>query len=97
MILLDTNVVTEAMKPEPHPSVGDWLDAQAAETLFVSSGINAELLLGIGALPRGKRKDRLAAALDGVLDLFAARTAGAGRQAVLTNSIGEKSRSKTVT
>ena len=28
MILLDTNVVSEAMKPEPYPSVRDWLDAQ---------------------------------------------------------------------
>ena len=73
MILLDTNVVSEAMKPEPHPSVRDWLDAQAAETLFLSSVTIAELLFGIGALPRGKRKDRLAAALDGVLDLFTAR------------------------
>ena len=32
MILLDTNVVSEAMKPEPHRGVRDWLDAQAAET-----------------------------------------------------------------
>jgi predicted nucleic acid-binding protein len=28
MILLDTNVVSEAMKPEPHRSVRNWLDAQ---------------------------------------------------------------------
>lgn len=53
MILLDTNVVSEAMKPEPHPSVRDWLDAQAAETLFLSSVTIAELLFGIRALPRG--------------------------------------------
>lgn len=32
MILLDTNVVSEATKPEPHPAVIGWLDAQAAET-----------------------------------------------------------------
>ena len=37
MILLDTNVLCESMKPEPHPSVRDWLDDQAAETLFLSS------------------------------------------------------------
>ena len=37
MILLDTNVVSEAIKPEPHPSVLAWLDAQAAETLFLTS------------------------------------------------------------
>ena len=88
MILLDTNVVSEAMKPEPHPSVRDWLDAQAAETVFLSSVTIAELLFGIGALPRGKRKDRLAAALDGVMDLFSARilpfdTAAARRYADL--------------
>ncbi len=73
MILLDTNVVSEAMKPEPHPSVRDWLDAQAAETLFLSSVTIAELMFGIGALPRGKRKDRLAATLDGVTELFEPR------------------------
>ncbi|MBN8500458.1 MAG: type II toxin-antitoxin system VapC family toxin [Sphingomonadales bacterium] len=73
MILLDTNVVSEAMKPEPHSSVRDWLDAQSAETLFLSSVTVAELLFGIGALPMGKRKDNLAAALNGVMDLFGAR------------------------
>lgn len=73
MILLDTNVISEAMKPEPHAAVRDWLDAQAAETLFVSSVTIAELMFGIGALPQGKRKNKLASALDGVLELFADR------------------------
>ena len=73
MILLDTNVVSEAMKPELHRGVRDWLDAQAAETLFLSSITIAELMFGIGALPKGKRKNNLAAALDGVLELFEAR------------------------
>jgi predicted nucleic acid-binding protein len=73
MILLDTNVVSEAMTREPHPRVCAWLDAQVEETLFLSSITVAELLFGIGALPAGKRKDALAAALDDVLDLFSAR------------------------
>jgi toxin FitB len=73
MILLDTNVISEAMKPEPHPAVRDWLDAQAAETLYLSSVTIAELTFGIGALPSGKRKEKLRAALDGVLELFATR------------------------
>lgn len=73
MILLDTNIVSEAMKPEPNPSVLAWLDEQAAETLYLSSVTIAELLFGIGALPTGKRKDRLAAALDGTLELFEGR------------------------
>ena len=88
MILLDTNVVSEAIKPEPHRSVRDWLDAQAAETLFLCSVTIAELLFGIGALPGGKRRDNLAAALQGVLDLFEPRilpfdTAAARRYADL--------------
>jgi predicted nucleic acid-binding protein len=73
MVLLDTNVVSEAIKPEPHPSVLAWLDAQAAETLFLSSITVAELLFGIGALPDGKRKDMLAARIDGLLDQFVGR------------------------
>ncbi|MDF2604171.1 type II toxin-antitoxin system VapC family toxin [Sphingomonas sp.] len=73
MILLDTNVVSEAMKPAPDEAVRAWLDAQAAETLFLSSVTIAELMFGIGALPEGKRKERLTEALDGVMELFADR------------------------
>ncbi|QJC55823.1 Toxin FitB [Polaromonas vacuolata] len=70
MIVLDTNVVSEAMKPEPHPAVRAWLNAQAAPTLYLSSVTLAELLFGIAALPSGKRKDMLAKALDALLGLF---------------------------
>jgi predicted nucleic acid-binding protein len=70
MIVLDTNVVSEAMKPEPHPAVRAWLNDQAAETLYLSSVTLAELLFGIAALPAGKRKDILAQALDGLMGLF---------------------------
>lgn len=70
MIVLDTSVVSEAMKPEPHPAVRAWLNDQAAETLYLSSVTLAELLFGIGALPAGKRKDMLAVALDGLMGLF---------------------------
>lgn len=70
MIVLDTNVVSEAMKPEPHPLVRAWLNDQAAETLYLSSVTLAELLFGIGALPTGKRKDMLEQALDGLMGLF---------------------------
>jgi len=73
MIVLDTNVVSEAMKPEPHPAVQTWLDRQAAETLYLSSVTLAELLFGIGAMPSGRRKNALAQTLDGLLALFGAR------------------------
>lgn len=70
MIVLDTNVVSEAMKPDPHPAVRAWLNDQVADTLFLSSVTLAELLFGIAALPAGKRKDMLGKALDGLMGLF---------------------------
>ena len=73
MIVLDTNVVSEAMRPEPTPEVVGWLNAQSAETLYLSSVTLAELLFGIGTLPAGKRKDRLSSALDRLLGLFPGR------------------------
>lgn len=70
MIVLDTNVVSEAMKPKPDPAVLAWLNDQAAETLYISSVTVAELLFGIKSLPAGKRKDMLNQALDGLMLLF---------------------------
>lgn len=70
MILLDTNVVSEAMKPATHPAVQAWLNDQAIETLYLSSMTLAELLFGIGVLPAGKRQSRLMQALDGLMGMF---------------------------
>lgn len=70
MIILDTNVVSEAMKREPNPAVRTWLDDQVAETLYLSSVAVAELLFGIAALPAGRRKNTLQVALEGLLALF---------------------------
>jgi toxin FitB len=73
MIVLGTNVVSEAMKPTPDPAVRSWLNEQVAETLYLASVTLAELLFGIGALPDGRRKKALAEMLDGVLELFGDR------------------------
>ncbi|ODC02315.1 plasmid stability protein StbB [Terasakiispira papahanaumokuakeensis] len=73
MIVLDTNVVSEAMKPEPDPAVRAWLNQQSAETLYLSSVTLAELLFDIAALPNGKRKDLLSETLDGLMQLFRER------------------------
>ena len=70
MIVLDTNVVSEAMRTTPSPAVIDWMDRQAAETLYLSSVTIAELLYGVGALPAGRRKQALRSAVDGLIELF---------------------------
>lgn len=74
MILLDTNVVSEPMKPTPDPTVIHWLDQQPPESLYLSATSQAELLVGISRLPSGKRKRGLDAALTELLhNLFGDR------------------------
>ena len=63
MIILDTHVVSEPLKPLPHQGVVDWLNAQAPASLFITSINLAELLAGVETMPQGKRRDALAQAL----------------------------------
>lgn len=84
MIILDTNVVSEPMKPNGNPAVRDWLDRQAAETLYLTATSLSELLVGIEILPHGKRKEGLAAALSELLvRLFGPRILPFDRQAAI--------------
>jgi len=55
MIVLDTNVVSEPMRPNGNPAVRAWLDRQVAETLYLTATSLSELLVGIEILPEGKR------------------------------------------
>lgn len=63
MIVLDTNVVSEALKPIRDQRVLDWLNSQSAATLYSTSVTLAEMLIGIELLPEGKRKTSLTAML----------------------------------
>ena len=68
MIVLDTNIISEAMKQLPEQRVIDWLDSQASETLFTTSVTLAELLIGIELLPNGKRKRGLRSLLSDIIE-----------------------------
>jgi len=59
MILLDTNVISEPQRREPNARVVEWLDAQALETLYLSTITVAELRTGIALMPAGKRRESL--------------------------------------
>ena len=59
MILLDTNVVSEAMRPSPAPQVIAWLDLQDSSALFLSVITLAEIGYGLEVLPEGKRRSNL--------------------------------------
>ena len=73
MILLDTNVISEPLRPRPDQKVLAWLDAQALETLYLSTVSLAELLLGIESLPAGKRRKALAALDEQIITMFGDR------------------------
>lgn len=74
MILIDTNVISEPWKPAPAAEVVAWLDAQAIETLFISSISVAELRFGIASMPVGRRQTILHTRLeDEVLPHFVER------------------------
>lgn len=69
MILLDTNVVSELMRPAPAPQVLAWFDAQGRVPLALSAVTVAEVRFGVARLPEGRRKSALEAALTQVCDV----------------------------
>ena len=58
--LIDTNVVSEMMRPRPEPRVAAFLDSIAGEGLGLASISVWEILDGIGRLAPGRRRDGLA-------------------------------------
>jgi predicted nucleic acid-binding protein len=85
MIILDTNVISESLKPEPSPMVQAWLDRQVVETLFLTTTTLSELLLGVELLPHGKRRQGLAAAVGEIVErLFRGRTLSFDQRAATT-------------
>lgn len=59
MILLDTDVVSEPLRPEPETRIIDWIDAQQLETLHLSAITVAEMRSGIAQLREGRRRARI--------------------------------------
>jgi len=67
MIVLDTNVLSEALQPVPEPSVLDWLSNQPRASLFITTVTRGEILYGIRILADGKRRRGL---WDAVMKIF---------------------------
>lgn len=68
MILLDTNVVSEIMKRQPHPAVAACLNRLPLNDLFVPSLVVAEIRYGLRRLPNGRRRQDLIQAFDSFLE-----------------------------
>jgi predicted nucleic acid-binding protein len=64
VIAVDTNVISELMRGEPHPAVLAWVAAQPRTLLYTTHINQTEILYGIAALPEGRRRTALAAAAE---------------------------------
>ena len=74
MVVLDTNVVSELMRDEPHADVIVRLDDRPTRELFVTEVTEAEVRTGIAFLPEGRRRRGIAEAADRAFSgLFAGR------------------------
>lgn len=68
MIVLDTNVISELLRPTPAPQVEAWLASQDGASVYFTAVGEAELRHGVAILPAGRRRTALGAAIDGMLD-----------------------------
>jgi predicted nucleic acid-binding protein len=68
VIVIDTNVLSALMREVPDQMVVEWLDGQAAESIWITSITLFEGRLGLALLPKGKRRTSLEAAFDKLLD-----------------------------
>ncbi len=67
MILLDTNILSELMRPAPEKGVEQWLADQPDASVFISAITEAELRYGVALLPAGKRRSALATSIEDML------------------------------
>ncbi len=64
MIVLDTNLLSELMKPAPAESVMRWVAAQPATRLYTTSITQAEIFHGVMLLPSGRRRNAIEVAAE---------------------------------
>ena len=68
MIVLDTNIISELLRPAPNKQVEAWLSAQDGENVYFTTVGEAELRYGLALLPAGKRRNALSKAVEEILD-----------------------------
>ena len=68
MIVLDTNVLSETLRPAPADSVSRWMRAQPSSSLFTTSICEAEIFYGVALMPKGWRRARLEQAVTAIFE-----------------------------
>jgi predicted nucleic acid-binding protein len=74
VIVLDTNVLSEMLRPAPDAKVVAWLEGRPPATVFTTAVTQAEILYGLALLPASRRRDQLIAAVTPIFEVdFAGR------------------------
>jgi predicted nucleic acid-binding protein len=68
VIVVDTNVLSELLRPAPEPQVLAWLKTRPRSALFTTSITRAEILYGVRLMPEGRRRDCLIDAVQAIFD-----------------------------
>jgi predicted nucleic acid-binding protein len=69
MIVVDTNVLSEVMKPVPSVAVLRWMAARPAASLFTTTITLGEVLYGLEIVPHGKRRTALQRAIGTIFEV----------------------------
>lgn len=69
MIVLDTNVISEILRPQPEHRVAVWMES-LTEDVSITAVTLAELLAGVRRLPEGRRQSALSAMIDAALEPY---------------------------
>lgn len=84
MILLDTNVISELIRPIPNAAVANWIGEKHSSTFFISVITEEELRFGIAIKAQGKRRKKLTRAIESMLNEdFAGRILSYDREAAI--------------
>lgn len=75
MILLDTNVLSELMRPQPRTSIATWLDERLESDVWICTITHAEILYGIAVMPDGRRRADLRVRAEELFSWFELTTA----------------------
>jgi toxin FitB len=68
MLVLDTNVLSELLRPKPSPQILAWFERQSREEIFTTTVSRAEILYGIQLLPKSRKRQRLLGAAQEIFD-----------------------------
>lgn len=68
MLILDTNVLSELLRPAPSAGVMEWLESQARSQLFTTTITQAEILYGVALLPKCVRQEKLTRATRAIFE-----------------------------